>query len=477
MRLGPSAFSSPGVVASTKKHEATHADQAAEGRWPRGAVERHDAEIEAYGREIISADTIGLSNEEREEVQRRLHYHLGQKKAALINEIRSARASMDTNRQKEELDKISGKIKDVQKYEKKGDEKAAVERKNDAIKELDDLIKRTKGEAKDTLEKLRDHIKELKEAELFVIKADIIENLRDARDADTATQGQRDEINKIIAKIKKLIQVEKKKDEKEALKIKKDALKEINDLLKQAKDSTKENLEKAKKKVEQLIKIEVKIPKIFVPRFKLSIGYLYARPLLEKANENLEEMNHYYGTQAPSMQTGTGYNGRVIYMLSPNFGLGGGWESVSVAKVSDSIEEEMEGTYYHSLVSWETSMNGPYAVLLLCHPGTRFNLNLTAQAGSYTAKYKREGKIQWGQLEEIYEKVEGEGRGVGYKASLGLEFNLSSGLSLFVEGGYRNLVITAEGDVLISGTEAKETEEMKLDFSGSELKAGIIVKF
>ena len=247
VRLGPRAFTSPGWVASTKKHEATHADQAAEGRWPRGAVERHDAEIEAYGREITSADTMSLTDAERAEVQRRLHNHLRWKKAALINEIEAARASMDTDKQRKELDKIAGKIRDVQKLEEKGDEEAAMEKKNDAIKELNDLIKKAKGKAKDTLEKLKDHVEDLKKAQIFVIKADTIENLRDARDAATTTPAQKEEINKIIGKLKKIIDLEKKGDEKEALKIKKDALKEINDLLKDARVRPKITWKKPRK--------------------------------------------------------------------------------------------------------------------------------------------------------------------------------------------------------------------------------------
>ncbi len=259
VRIGPSAFGSPGLLASTKKHEATHADQAKEGRWPHGAVQVHDAEIEAYGREITSADTVGLSDEERSEVQRRLQDHLESKKVAMINEIETARGVMDNQAQIDELDKIAGKIRDVIELEESGDEEGAIEKKDDAIEELDQLIRGAKGEAQDTLKELKEHVKELKEAELFVIKAGTIEDLRDARDAPTSSQAQKDEITKIIGKIKNLISAERKNEEDKALEIKKDALKEINDLLKNAKGATKDNLKKAKEKVETLIKIESKI--------------------------------------------------------------------------------------------------------------------------------------------------------------------------------------------------------------------------
>ena len=126
-------------------------------------------------------------------------------------------------------------------------------------------------------------------------------------------------------------------------------------------------------------------------------------------------MNERYHTNAPSMQIGTGYNGRVFYMLSPNLGLGAGWESIAVEKVSDSFEGELEGIYFYHLVSWETSMNGAYAALLLSLPGPRVSFNLIAQIGSYTAKYRREGRTEWMEWEE-YEVAEGEGRGTGYKA-------------------------------------------------------------
>jgi len=257
--IGLRAFSSPGWLASTKKHEATHANQAAEGRWPRGAVERHDAEIEAYGREVTSADTVGLTDAEREDVSERLHYHLEKKKVAMVKEIEAAKSAMDKDSQRKELDKIAGKIRDVARLESSGDEEGAIDKKDDAIKELDELIKGASDKAKKSLERLKKHVEDLKEAELFVIKADTIENLRDARDASSATEDQRGEINKIIKKIKNLIDAEKKGDKEKSLEIKKDALKEINALLKNAKGKTKENLEKAKDKIEKLITIETKI--------------------------------------------------------------------------------------------------------------------------------------------------------------------------------------------------------------------------
>ncbi len=259
VKLGPSAFTSPGRLASIKKHEATHADQATEGRWRNDAVGRADMEIEAYGREITSADTVGLTDAEREEVQRRLHYYLERKKAAIVYEMQLATGTMDNEAQEKELNKIIGKIQDVQKLEKEGDEEGAIAKKDDAIEELDKLIEGAKGETKETMETFKEDVEELKEAELFVMKADTIEHLRDARDAAATTQAQKDEINKIIEKIKNLIDAEKKGDEDKSLKIKKDALKEINDLLKDAKGATKDNLKKAKEKIEKLIKIETKI--------------------------------------------------------------------------------------------------------------------------------------------------------------------------------------------------------------------------
>ncbi|MBE0477681.1 hypothetical protein IBX65_00985 [Candidatus Aerophobetes bacterium] len=259
VKLGPAAFTSPGWLASVKKHEATHADQGAQGRWRMDNVGNADQEIEAYGHQIISADTVGLSDAERAEVQKRLHYYLEAKKAALKYEMELATGTMDNEVQEEELGKIIGKIEAVQELEKKGDEEGAISKKDDAIEELDELIKGAKGETKSTLETFKEHVEELKEAEIFVIKIDTIEDLRDARDAATATRAQKDEINKIIGKIKNLIDAEKKGDEEKALEIKKDALKEINELLKDAKGEVKDNLEKAKEKLEKLIRIETKI--------------------------------------------------------------------------------------------------------------------------------------------------------------------------------------------------------------------------
>jgi len=477
VRIGPSAFTSPGVVASTKKHEATHADQAAGGRWPRGAVERHDAEIEAYGKEMTSADTVGLTDAERNEVLTRLRYHLAQKKVALINEIRSAKTSMNNDKQRKELDKIVEKVRQIQKMEQKGDEEKAMQKKNEAIKEIKQLIKGAKGRAKNTLERLRDHFEGLKEAELFVMKVEAIENLRDAQDAPTTGKKQKKEINKIIGKLKKLIEAQRKGKEKEALKIKKDAFEEINELLKRSKGSTKEELNKAKQKIEKLIKIQTTlVGKIYIPRFRIWIGYLYTIPYLKKANENLSKMNEIFNTEAPPMEKGTGYDVRVTYMLTPKIGLGAGLENVEVEKASCSFTEEIDGIYIFRSVSWETSMNGTYAALLFNLPGTWFNLNFTAQFGSYQANYRREGREIEGESERG-ELAEGKGRGSGYKTSLGVEFNLSRNLSLFIEGGYRNLLVTAKGDLSYMGTEDSEKEEIELDYSGTEIKVGLSGRF
>ena len=258
VRLGPGAFSSAGVVASTKKHEATHANQAAEGRWPSGAVERHDAEIEAYGREITSADTVGLTDAERAEVQRRLHNHLEAKKEAMIGELTAAKPGMDTDAQREELEEIVGKIRDVIDLERKGDEEGAMAKKDHAIEELDELIEGADEDTSEALEGLRDHVEDLKEAELFVLKADTIEDLRDARSSAPDKEATA-EINKIIGKLKRLIEAQAAGDEDKAFAIKKDALEEVEVLLKGAKGACKDELEAAKDRINKLIRLEEKI--------------------------------------------------------------------------------------------------------------------------------------------------------------------------------------------------------------------------
>ncbi len=121
-------------------------------------------------------------------------------------------------------------------------------------------------------------------------------------------------------------------------------------------------------------------------------------------------------------------------------------------------------------------MNGIYATLLFNLPRTWFNLNFAAQFGSYEASYQREGKIIEGEF-EYGELAEGKGRDSGYKISLGTEFSLSQNLSLFVEAGYRNLLITAKGDLSHIGIEDREKEEIELDYSGTEIKVGLVGRF
>ncbi|MBC7188949.1 hypothetical protein H5U35_01870, partial [Candidatus Aerophobetes bacterium] len=235
------------------------ATQASEGRWPKDRVEVADREIEAYAGEIICADTTGLSDAEREEFRGRLQYYLKLKKDSVKYEMELAIGTMDNEAQEKELNKIIEKIKKAQELEEEKDEEGAVAEKDEAIKELEELIKGAKEKTRDKLEKFKKQVQELKEAEILVMKVDMIEELRDARNAGTATQAQKEEINKIIDKVKNLINAEKKGDEEKALQIKKDALGEIDALLKKAEGKVKDNLNKAKEKLEKLIRIETKI--------------------------------------------------------------------------------------------------------------------------------------------------------------------------------------------------------------------------
>lgn len=71
VRIGESAFTTSGWLATTKLHEFTHADQAAENRWPITGKGSNIAECEAYDRELENAEESGLTREQIAEIERR----------------------------------------------------------------------------------------------------------------------------------------------------------------------------------------------------------------------------------------------------------------------------------------------------------------------------------------------------------------------------------------------------------------------
>lgn len=75
--LGPSAFSSPGWLISTKMHEVTvHGGQAASGRWYTDAKGDNINEVEAYDAELADSTKNGLTREEIDELlaRRKAYY-------------------------------------------------------------------------------------------------------------------------------------------------------------------------------------------------------------------------------------------------------------------------------------------------------------------------------------------------------------------------------------------------------------------
>ena len=70
--LGPSAFSSPGWLISTKMHEIiVHGGQAASGRWYTDAKGDNINEVEAYDAELADSTKNGLTREEIDELLKR----------------------------------------------------------------------------------------------------------------------------------------------------------------------------------------------------------------------------------------------------------------------------------------------------------------------------------------------------------------------------------------------------------------------
>ena len=75
IRIGPTAFSSPGALASTIFHESVHVRQnEARGSGPDSPEARRKDEIEAYRAELDNAARFGLTEQEKEKITNGLGY-------------------------------------------------------------------------------------------------------------------------------------------------------------------------------------------------------------------------------------------------------------------------------------------------------------------------------------------------------------------------------------------------------------------
>jgi len=191
----------------------------------------------------------------------------------------------------------------------------------------------------------------------------------------------------------------------------------------------------------------------------------------------------------------SGYQGRIVYMFNPGFGIGIEYDdeksttgkSFSYYKADDTQERWLNGG-----ISMEVSLSGPSLLLLLQRSGFAGTLDTSFYlgAGTYTGKINWEVLESWEAvgMEPKYWKnnwiVSGWGNTIGYKAGANLSCPFGNNLFMFLDVEYRSIMI---GNLNYKQTEYKEfpgelwindlKKPFNLDFSGIIGKFGLGLNF
>ncbi len=213
---------------------------------------------------------------------------------------------------------------------------------------------------------------------------------------------------------------------------------------------------------------------------------------------------------------GLQYGGDIIFMLSPNVGLGLGAESIGMSKGSTAVSD-LVGNPISVAFQAKASAIPLKASLYFCAPfgpGARMTLHLGV--GYYLAKMSNQVRLeQTIGTEFIDYSASAESQALGFHGGLGFEFDLARNVSLFIEaqgryaklGGFEgeNVYSSNSGSSREKGTlyyfetqgfisqfysiigcsdtapvesaSTKNVREAKIDFSGGTALGGIIFRF
>lgn len=213
---------------------------------------------------------------------------------------------------------------------------------------------------------------------------------------------------------------------------------------------------------------------------------------------------------------GLQYGGDLVFMLSPNIGLGLGAESIGMSKSSTAISG-LVGNPISVGFQAEASAIPLKASLFFCAPfgpGARMSLHLGV--GYYLAKMSNQVRIEQMEGPEFIEySASAESQALGFHGGLGFEFDLARNISLFIEaqGRYAKLggfegenvyasnsgtsrekgalyyfesqgftsefysIIGCSDSAPAENSSTKNVREAKIDLSGGTALGGIIFRF
>ena len=217
----------------------------------------------------------------------------------------------------------------------------------------------------------------------------------------------------------------------------------------------------------------------------------------------------YYGSPQQSgsfnpVHLGFNAGGDIIFNLSSRFGIGLGTEYLLATKSSTLTFQSPDTNLTMRFVGKPSAAQAKVGLFYFLPLGRNLTLNLHAGVGYYWAKGRLESHSSYDYI------IDSDAKGIGYHGGLGLEWKLSSKLSLLIEGAGRYAVlsgfdgkVTMVGlggwngklyywgatrsyienynyiDLLIDapgGTGITFVREAKIDFSGFSLRAGFVIR-
>jgi len=213
---------------------------------------------------------------------------------------------------------------------------------------------------------------------------------------------------------------------------------------------------------------------------------------------------------------GAQFGGDIIFMLSPNVGIGLGAESLGMSK-SSSITTQMPTNSFGTAFEAEASAVPLKLSLFFCAPfGSGARMTLQGGVGYYLAKMSNQVRVDVSNTDEFLQYGNSaESQAIGFHAGLGFEFDLARNVSLFIEaqGRYAKLggfsgdfrfatngasdstpgtlyyyetrgftsdfysIIDCQEDAPVENASAKNVREAKIDFTGVTALGGIIIRF
>jgi len=148
---------------------------------------------------------------------------------------------------------------------------------------------------------------------------------------------------------------------------------------------------------------------------------------------NYPYIGHPYKTGTyNSVHLGFDCGGDVIYQISSRFGIGLGTEYLMAKRTTNmTFQPDIDWDYFGKPSAIPIKLSGYYYL----PAGNRFKVILHAGLGYYFAKARLESHVK--PPNELGYVIDSSASGIGFHGGIGLEWELSSRLSLFVEGAGR----------------------------------------